>query len=391
MRKITFVVASVAIGYVSVELLSFAVLFAVDKVKPSALVPTIDDGYFADLDDDELLSYFDAGYDAVLGWRHEPGSESTTRNCLGEFWTESFDAEGAREVPEEFDVYSISSYGDSYVKGGDVNNDETWQFQLAKRIGKGVKNYAVGAYDPYQALLRIKLHIEQGNIYPVTVLGINEQNISRVVNLYRPFMYRAARSKLSFKPGLSCSGDECLPVENLLGPDVRTIDAVQQAVLEARELDYWARTKPELAYPWSYNAFKLLQLGVVKLTSQEFEPLWLAPEGVAAMSYIVDDFRDAVRSAGSVPVVLFIPTKPVKDVPPSYRYFRDRIRSEYPDLPVIDVAEADFDSERFKLTPEGACHPSKYGHSVIADVMEAGLRGIIDGMAAGTEAAPAQK
>ena len=391
MRKITFVVASVAIAYVGAELLSFAVLFAVDKVKPSAIVPVIDDGYFADLEDGDLLSYFDGGYDPVLGWRHEPGSESTTRNCLGEFWTESFDAEGAREVPEEFDVYSISSYGDSYVKGGDVNNDETWQFQLAKRIGKGVKNYAVGAYDPYQALLRIKLHIEQGNIYPVTVLGINEQNVSRVVNLYRPFIYRAARSKLSFKPGLSCTGDECLPVDNLLGNDVRTIQAVQQAALKARELDYWARTKPELAYPWSYNAFKLLQLGLVTLASREPEPLWLAPEGIAAMSYVVSDFREAVRSAGSVPVVLFIPTKPVEDVPPSYRFFRDRIRSEYPDLLVIDVAEADFDTKRFKLTPDGACHPSKYGHSVIADALEPSLRSIIDGLAAGSVAVSAQK
>lgn len=361
-----------------VEFLSFLALAGANYVRPSVFDPTVDGGYFSDLDREDLRAYFDGDYDPLLGWRHRPGSEQTSKNCLGITWTESFDSDGARSTPQEFATTLIASYGDSYVKGGELNNDQTWQYQLAAQIGSDVKNYAVGAYDPYQALLRIKQHIERGNVFPITVLGINEQNVTRVVNIYRPFLYRNVKDKLSFKPGLDCAGTQCVAMENLLRPDVQTIEEVQSIVRDARQWDYWARTKPALEYSWALNAVKLGRYAFEVWTTDEREPLWLAQEGVAAMHFVVSEFRESVRNAGSLPVILFIPTKPKDEMLPSYRYFKQQVIEDYEDVIVLDVADSDFDPERFKLKPSGACHPSEYGHSVIANTVFRGLQDVFE-------------
>lgn len=373
MKKVLFISAGVAVAYVVVELFSLFALFAAINLKPSAFLPEIGHDYFSGLDEGDLRAYLNGNYDAVLGWDHKPGSEATSKNCLGEFWTESFDVDGARSTLQTFDTTLIATYGDSYVKGGELNNDQTWQVQLASQLETNVKNFAVGAFDPYQALLKMKRHFGQGNVYPITVLGINEQNVTRVVNLYRPFLYDTARTKLAFKPGLACNDAQCVPIGNLLRPDASTIDDVVAQAHVARQWDYWARTKPSFEYPWSLNLLKLGRLAFTSLTADESDPLWFAPEGAAAMHYVVSQFRDAVQEAGSQPVILFIPTKPKSGGLPSYRRFKQRIKIDYPELIVLDVADSDFDTAKFKLKPSGACHPSEYGHGVIARTVRVGL------------------
>jgi hypothetical protein len=391
MKKALRIAVGVFAFYCVAELLSFLVLFLAQKAEPSAFIPPVERGYLADLNDNDLRDYLNGEYDPLLGWHHKPGSSETSKNCLGESWTESFDADGGRSTPEEFNSTLISSYGDSYVKGGDINNDQTWQYQLSKLIGMGVKNYAVGAYDPYQALLKIKRHIAEGNIYPITILGVNEQNIARVLNLYRPFMYRSARAKFSFKPGFYCERDHCEAIGNLLRPDFRTMQQVRDIAHEARQWDYWARNKPAFEYPWSFNLLKLVRLAFGSWTKSEAEPLWNSPEGASAMYHVVADFRESVEKAGSLPVVLFIPTKPKKDVPSSYRNFKAQIAQDFPDLVVLDVADSEFDVKKFKLKPSGACHPSEYGHGIIAKTVYDGLQDVLTEAIAEGVAAPRTK
>lgn len=386
MKKVLFIGAGVAAAYIVVELLSFVVLAGINEVKPNTFALPLEE-YFAELDDEYLRTYLQGDYHPLLGWDHLPGSENTSKTCLGGNWTESFDSDTGRSTPVEFDTYILSSYGDSYVKGGEVNNDQTWQFQLAKKLDAGVKNYAVGAFDPYQALLKIKLHIEQGNVYPVTILGINEQNIQRVVNLFRPFVYRKVGAKLSFKPGLSCSDGKCVEVPNLLRPDVQTIDEVKAIAREARRLDYWVRRKPVLEYSWLANLIKLTRLAASVGYATEGEPLWQTPDGHAAMHLIVSEFQELLATTDSIPVVLFIPTKPNKGIPASYEGFKRQIMVRYPDLIVLDVMDREFDAERFKLKPTGECHPSEYGHSVIADTVREGLTGVLQERAINASAA----
>ena len=369
-RALTYLAALLGV-YVAVELASFAVLAGVSLLHPGGFAPSIDE-ILTGLEQEDLTEYLASDYHPLLGWDNKPGSTSTEKNCMGEPWTESFDADGARSSPLDFDSTLIASYGDSYVKGGEVNDDQTWQSQLSVDIGQGVKNYAVGAYCTYQALLKARMHIAEGRTYPVTVLGINEQNIKRVVNLFRPFLYRTVSARLSFKPGLGCSGHQCVAVANLLSPDIRSIDEVRAIALQAQKRDYWARYRPVFEFPWSLNLLKLVRVVFDHFTEQEREPLWHKPEGIAAMHLIVAEFRQTVLDAGSLPVLLFIPHSAKEGSQPSYLEFKQAVAREYPDLLVLDVSETQFDRKKFRLKPAN-CHPSEYGHSVIAKTVRDGL------------------
>jgi hypothetical protein len=305
-KKAGLVLIGLPLVYVAIELVSLLVLTGVNFFRPGTFAASIDE-IFAGLDKGDLESYLEGDYHPVLGWDNKPGSETTDKNCVGQPWTESFDADGARSTPRQFATTLIASYGDSYVKGGEVNNDQTWQYQLANQLDQGVKNYAVGAYCTYQAFRKAKLHISQGRVYPITILGINEQNVRRVVNLFRPFLYKTGSAPFAFKPGLGCDNERCIEIENLLKSDTQSMEKVYDLAREARKWDYWAQHKPVFEYPWSLNLWKLVRLAIAHAMESEREPLWHAPEGVAAMRLIVSEFRDTVQEAGSQPVILFIP------------------------------------------------------------------------------------
>jgi hypothetical protein len=74
-----------------------------------------------------------------------------------------------------------SAYGDSYVGGADVANDEGWVEQLSHLLGCRVINYAVGGYGTDQAYLRFR---QVQDTSPIALLGINPNNVMDNVNQY---------------------------------------------------------------------------------------------------------------------------------------------------------------------------------------------------------------
>jgi hypothetical protein len=371
MRKSLLIFCVLAACYGVVELTSFLVLARLHGTEPNAFAAS-ETRFYAKLDDDDLRAFLAGPYHPVLGWDNTPGLKKTEKNCLGEEWTISYDADGARSMPGTFPNTVIAAYGDSYIRGGEVNDDQTWTYQFSKSTGMGAKNYGVGAFGTYQAMLKAKLHISQGNVYPVTILGVNEENIRRVLNVFRPFLSQRGTMKFSFMPGLYCEHGNCSAIANPLRPDVQTVEDVKKLAREARQWDYWARQKPIFEYPWSLNLFKLARLALGRGRANEREPLWHEPNGIAAMHWVISEFRTVVKEAGSLPVVLFFPQRPQPGIVPSYTHFKQQIAAEFPDLLILDVADNEFDARRFKLKPT-ACHPSEYGHSIIADTVRKGL------------------
>lgn len=375
MRKTLLVVCALGVSYALVELASFLVLAQLHRTDPNAFAASVT-RYYSKLNDKDLQRFLAGSYHPVLGWDNQPGISKTEKNCLGEEWTISYDADGARSMPESFATTLIAAYGDSYIRGGEVDDDQAWTYQLSKSIGMGARNYGVGAFGTYQALLKAKSHLSQGNVYPVTILGVNEENIRRVLNVFRPFLSQRGQMKFAFMPGLYCENGICSAIANPLRPDVQTIEEVRKLARDARQWDYWARQKPVFEYPWSVNMIKLARLALGRGRANEREPLWLDPDGIAAMRLIISEFRDVVTDAGSLPVVLFFPQRPKAGVVPSYSRFKQQMAHEFSDLLILDVADSEFDPRRFKLKPT-ACHPSEYGHSVIAETVRKGLSDLI--------------
>jgi hypothetical protein len=74
-----------------------------------------------------------------------------------------------------------SAFGDSYVGGAEVANDEGWVEQLSHLLGCRVTNYAVGGYGTDQAYLRFR-QVDEAS--PIVLLGINPNNVMDNINQY---------------------------------------------------------------------------------------------------------------------------------------------------------------------------------------------------------------
>jgi len=74
-----------------------------------------------------------------------------------------------------------SAYGDSFVGGAEVANDEGWVEQLSHLLGCRIANYAVGGYGTDQAYLRFRQVHDNS---PVAILGINPNNTEDNINQY---------------------------------------------------------------------------------------------------------------------------------------------------------------------------------------------------------------
>ena len=78
-----------------------------------------------------------------------------------------------------------SAYGDSFVGGAGVANDEGWIERLSHSLGCRVINYAVGGYGTDQAYLRFRQVLDDS---PMVLLGIDPNSIMDIVNQYDGFL-----------------------------------------------------------------------------------------------------------------------------------------------------------------------------------------------------------
>src|ERR1043166_202339 len=98
------------------------------------------------------------------------------------------DASGAKynsEFPEPGHA-CVSAYGDSFVFGAEVADQDGWVERLAHLLGCRVANYGVNAYGTDQALIRFRRN--RDDEAPLVLLGIFPENVLRNVNQSRALM-----------------------------------------------------------------------------------------------------------------------------------------------------------------------------------------------------------
>jgi len=268
--------------------------------------------------------------------------------------------------------------------GDEVENHQTWQYFLESRIGYEVKNFGGGCYGTGQAVLRMEKHFTKEKIAPVTILGIMEENINRVVNSFRPFYTGLGRGgKLTFKPYFRMA--QVGKVKMFANPyhnrEASLQDLRQLAKSLARQ-DFWAMESKriEVRYPYSYQVIRAISvLGTRKLRSWAGDTpsfwkdvnLWNTEEGRAVMHYLVDKFVALTTEARSLPILLFIPRGSSLRESESARYalFKKEIKSRYTNLAIMDVMDLPFEKKRFNIQPY-RMHASPYGNEVIARGIE---------------------
>ena len=253
--------------------------------------------------------------DPVLGWRYRAGHSSET---------DQLNAQGLRarreysEVPAE-GVLRVAGFGDSFIYGNEVGNDDAWSASLEARPDRfEVLNYGVGGYGLDQALLRYRT--EGKALHPdVVLIGFAPDDLRRVVNVYRRFI-----SSLELplaKPRFELEDDRTLVLmENPL-PSADAYRRLMQEPTSVRELgahDTWySATVYENPL---YDVVATLRVGhalALRLDRRMFDPERLfvgemfneRSPAFALQVAVLEAFAQEVRDDAAIPAVVMLPDR----------------------------------------------------------------------------------
>jgi len=316
---------------------------------------------------------------ATLGWWHHPGK----RGDVG-YGPITADEVGSRVVPGASGPVLVSSYGDSFTEGIEVDDASTWQAHLSRLSGSLVQNFGVMGYGPDQALLYLQHNLGRGGRVPVVVLGVITENLNRLMIAFRPFYtYPAFDIPLGFKPILVRS-DGRYAFRAAFAPE-RPLDRaeLEAAIQRAGDFDAFQRLRTEdVTFPFSVRAAHyLLRYGL----KPRFR--WPSEESEAhqRMAFVLEEFWRASRVHRFIPVLLLMPVDEKELRQPVVAGLQPvlaRLGAEAArDIVLVDIAT----ERRRALASKEAIeegqpylvrtHPSRYGNRVIATLLRRRLCG----------------
>jgi hypothetical protein len=319
--------------------------------------------------------------DPVTGWRSYGPLVHEEDNCLGESITYSFDAAGAR-LHEQFDAAAteVVIVGDSYTRGDEIADNETYPARLSQLLGVSVANLGVGGYGPTQALLNLRQNIASYPHTRVVVLAIMYENVYRMMNSYRPVLYSNS-SNYTFKPYMQ--GGEIMPHPG--SAVFESLEQFKQAVHEAFDNDFWARPEPGFPYLLSLLRslssksvyYRKVQKEFRKVGKPEYFLIFDSPEIKLNLVGLLNEFTRMAKEWDVQPVAVFIPRNR-RDISSAVTFIEQQRGQIDANLIVGDVAGfADVDWVNFSLQEENSdniCHPSPYGAATIAAYIDQLLR-----------------
>ncbi len=368
-----------------VELLLISVtLFGVHKKFYNLL--SIDyNAYVEEISESQIIEFRGEAYNQMLGWDRRSGAARETKNSAGRIVHDSINAEGARTNPFSGQgsdgTATIMVFGDSFTFGAELNDDETWAYQLSTLMQTDVINFGVDAYGPDQALLKIEEKLPHYDP-DIIILGIMSENINRLMSMYRPFYQPSTGVFLGFKPMLYEAPDGQI---SFFDNPLRKLDSRKDVISAfeiSKKMDYWyqAENRPIWGFPFTLAFLRVVKYKFVdeSLPANTFSRMWAmydTPEAVRKMDFVIDYFCRLAADHDFLPVVVFIPNGHdvrsfVDNGTYSYASYLSDLRESgrMSDGKLVDVLEHEFNYERFN-TKAFAAHPSPYGARVIADIL----------------------
>lgn len=325
------VILKLLLGWIVLELLALAGLWAAERLRGVRYVPLPTDLTAKQRADVRRLLRGELEYvthDPVLGWSIRPDGRTPLyqANSSGLRADRDYDLEPAPGT------LRIAAFGDSFTHGDEVANGATWPAQLEQLLPNvEVLNFGVPAYGSDQAVLRYR---EQGRrFHPhIAVLGVMSENIHRLVNVFRPF-YSPSYEMVLTKPRFVRSGGRTVLFPNPLASlhDYRDLLARPREVLaDLGEVDFFYQKRYQ-ASPFdvlpSVRMFKLANYFLASRSARRIlrsdGTYNVSSEAFHLLVHVVGTFRELAREDSTLPIVLLLPNagdlqRAAAGKPPSY-------------------------------------------------------------------------
>jgi len=390
---------------VILELLSYLIINNLRKdfqwlITPKDELPT--------LDKKGIDKFFAHGFDSELGWVRKP---LTSKEEIGKDGKTKYHINkvGARENPSHEDLpKEISCYGDSFTFARQVNDDQTFEWQLSELTKSNVINFGVGNYGIDQALLRLKKEYSK-NKTKIVIMGVVPSTIVRILCVWKH--YNEFGNTFGFKPRFKLENGELKLVENVINTKEK-FENYNKYIDEIKKNDYFYKSKFKdemIQYPYlvSVLSHPLRNLSLIALVSWyklfgkkdkiEAYPMpmkvimWInlklrvklfkkKPSVTELFTKIVEEFEKYGKENNFVPVLLWMPQKDdlgfIEKKGNYYKKFLDNLKIRKIDLTDHLMKYSNLDDLYSDDNKYGG-HYSNKGNKFIAKEIKNNLKGLL--------------
>ena len=212
----------------------------------------------------KLKRFVEHGYDSELGWIRKPNTKGHELGLtVGEelnsgvsTTTYHINAIGARKNPGHEHLNArVSSYGDSFVFGRQVNDNQTFQWYLSKFTQSNVLNFGVGNYGFDQAFIRLKREYHN-NPTDIVIIGVVPETIVRILSVWKH--YYEYGYLLGFKPRFVLDDNNLKLISNPID-QIEKFSKIEQHIDRIKKNDFFYKYKFQkdlLDSPYLLSIFK---------------------------------------------------------------------------------------------------------------------------------------
>ena len=144
-----------------------------------------------------LDNFLKKNYDEITGWDRKPNSKGFEISNKRTYFTINKLGFRGKKI---FKKNKYNVFGDSFAFSRYVNDNETWEHNLAKKYKKNVLNFGVGNFGLDQAFLKYLKIKKKLNKKPV-IFCVVPETIARVFSYWKH--YREFKNIFGFKPLLN--------------------------------------------------------------------------------------------------------------------------------------------------------------------------------------------
>jgi len=353
-----------------------------------------------------LKKFLAISFEPDLGWSRKPGTTGTEKGKYGHIRF-TIDAQGARSTPSGGEAAPhIATFGDSYTFCRQVEDHETWQCELGRKLKAGVLNYGNGNYGVDQALLRYEKTDLPSSVRMV-VLGFVPETICRIHSYWKHYLEFG--NTLAFKPRFVLEDGRLALIPNIMQSE-EDFHHLADKLDTIRRYDLFYRRKfrsMQFRFPYLVSFlrhpvrnFRLIFFLCIRAgarwigkTSDRIENhpftlimrdnikqahrMYVDPRATRLLRAILLRFKEAARRRGHAPFLLVMPQRidlelSLRRTPEYARFYRDLGE----EVPVIDLTEVlrQYPLDEIFVEDSYGGHYSHKGNMIIADCLEERLR-----------------
>jgi hypothetical protein len=200
----------------------------------------------------KLHKFYKDSYDSLLGWDRKKNSSGFELGEKKTFFKISKD--GYRGCSKHKKT-AITVFGDSFAFCRYVNDEQTWQSHLEKKLKKNVYNYGVGNYgldQSYLKFLKYKKEIKS----KIVIFNVVPETIARINSYWKH--YREFGNIMGFKPLYNFENNKLFLTPNFLKKKF-TETEIHKNIFKVKKIDQFYQIKflkNKLTFPYSFKIFK---------------------------------------------------------------------------------------------------------------------------------------